>query len=132
LISVGVSGRKQPRPFLALPRLGEVGLETVLDKRLRHLNSQSARLRRNDRDRRKLGFMTHENFAANGGLLTSGNADQPKNATVRPTAQHGQLAEIFIQRHKHPALIVGNRKNFFVTRIARPITGPHDIMPSHL
>jgi hypothetical protein len=76
--------------------------------------------------------MTRDDFAANGSLLMSGNPDQPKNAAVRTTSQHGQLAEIFVQCHKHPALIVGNLKNFFVTGIAWPITGPRDIMPSHL
>jgi hypothetical protein len=101
----------------------------VADTQLWQSNSQAARLGANDRTRRQLGFMAGKNLLADGSLLTSGNADEPNYAAVRPAAQHGQLAEVFVQSHEYAALLVGHSKNFFVARIGRPIAGPNDIVP---
>ena len=39
-----------------------------------------------------------------------------------------QFAKVLIQCHQNPALSVGQRKNLGISRVFRPVPGPHNIM----
>jgi hypothetical protein len=47
---------------------------------------------------------------------------------VRLLPDDRQLAEVLIQRHKHPARSIGLREDFSIGELDIHITDPHDVM----
>jgi len=45
---------------------------------------------------------------------------------------YSQFTKVFVQSHEDAPFIVGACKNFLITWIFRPVTGPHNIMAGRL